>query len=184
MNIRNRVKELRTVKASELRPSPHNWRTHPQAQQDALRGVLAEMGYADALLVRECEDGVLELIDGHLRAEATPDTEVPVLVLDVDEQEAKYILATLDPLAGLADTDNESLRKLLDSVAIDNEAVRAMCDAVMGDGDAPEDAEPSTAPELGDLEYRIIIDCRDEMHQVEMLDRFEKEGVECRALIS
>jgi hypothetical protein len=47
MNIRDRIKELRRVKASELRPSPKNWRTHPQAQQDALRGVLAEIGIVE-----------------------------------------------------------------------------------------------------------------------------------------
>jgi hypothetical protein len=81
MNIRNRVKALRTVKASELAPNPKNWRTHPKAQQDALRGILAEVGYADALLARELPDGSLMLVDGHLRAETTPDQEVPVLTL-------------------------------------------------------------------------------------------------------
>ena len=66
MQIRDRVKELRRVKAGLLRPNPKNWRTHPQAQQDALRGVLAEIGYAGALLARELPDGTLELLDGHL----------------------------------------------------------------------------------------------------------------------
>ncbi len=99
MKIRDRIKELRRVKASELFASPRNWRTHPQAQQDALRGVLAEVGYADALLARELPDGGLELIDGHLRAETTPDQEVPVLVLDVDQDEANKLLTVLDPLA-------------------------------------------------------------------------------------
>jgi len=36
--------------------------------------------YAAALIARETADGKLELIDGHLRAETTPDTVVPVLV--------------------------------------------------------------------------------------------------------
>ena len=40
MNIRDRIKELRRVPASELRPSPKNWRTHPQMQQDALKRAL------------------------------------------------------------------------------------------------------------------------------------------------
>ncbi len=67
MRIRDRIRELRRVRASELRPNPRNWRTHPQTQRDALCGVLAEIGYADALLARELTDGSLELIDGHLR---------------------------------------------------------------------------------------------------------------------
>ena len=65
MKIRDRIKELRRVPASELQPNPKNWRTHPQAQQDALRGVLAEVGYAGALLARETPEGGLMLIDGH-----------------------------------------------------------------------------------------------------------------------
>jgi hypothetical protein len=49
MNVRDRIKELRRVRAAELRPNPRNWRVHPAEQQDALRGLLAEVGYADAL---------------------------------------------------------------------------------------------------------------------------------------
>jgi hypothetical protein len=81
MQIRNRIKALRQVRAADLIPNPKNWRKHPKAQADALRGLLAEVGYADALLARELPDGKLMLVDGHLRAETTPDSEVPVLVL-------------------------------------------------------------------------------------------------------
>src|SRR3990167_6162445 len=112
MQIRDRVKAFRRVRAGDLLPNPKNWRVHPQSQQDALRGVLAEIGYADALIARELPDGSLELNDGHLRAETTPDHEVPVLVLDVDEKEASKLLALLDPLAGLAETNQDALAEL------------------------------------------------------------------------
>jgi|ERR1019366_1779595 ParB-like chromosome segregation protein Spo0J len=88
MQIRDRIKELRRVKAKDLVPNRKNWRVHPKAQARALRGLLAEVGYADALLARELPDGKLQLIDGHLRAETTPNAIVPVLVLDVSEEEA------------------------------------------------------------------------------------------------
>src|SRR5688500_12541179 len=74
--IRDRIKDFRRVPASELLPNPKNWRLHPKPQQDAMRGVLAEIGYADALLARELPDGSLELIDGHLRRDVTPDQVV------------------------------------------------------------------------------------------------------------
>src|ERR1700742_5210052 len=118
MHIRDRIKELRRVPAHELRPNPRNWRTHPEVQRDALRGALAEVGYADALLARELDDGSLELVDGHLRAETTPDAVVPVLVLDETCEEAGKILLTLDPLAGLAGVDEERLAELLESTEI------------------------------------------------------------------
>jgi hypothetical protein len=133
MEIRDRIKEFRRVKAFELRPNPKNWRTHPQAQQDALRGVLAEIGYADALLARELPDGGLMLVDGHLRAETTPDMEVPVLVLDVTESEADKILATLDPLASLAVSDTEKLEALLADVDTQSAAVQEMLDGLSGE---------------------------------------------------
>jgi hypothetical protein len=50
--IRDRIKELRRVKASELVPNPKNWRRHPKEQSAAMRGFLNEIGYAGALLAR------------------------------------------------------------------------------------------------------------------------------------
>lgn len=68
MSLRDRVKELRRVPASELLENPKNWRRHPGIQREALEGVLAEIGFTDALIARETPAG-LELIDGHLRRE-------------------------------------------------------------------------------------------------------------------
>jgi ParB-like chromosome segregation protein Spo0J len=124
--IRDRIRELRRVPASELLPNPRNWRLHPASQREALEGVLFEVGFADALLARELPDGRLELVDGHLRAETAPDQLVPVLVLDVDEAEANKILLTLDPLAAMADTNQEQLDALLREVETDSAAVEAM----------------------------------------------------------
>jgi len=149
MKIRDRVKELRRVPARDILPNPKNWRTHPKRQQDALRGVLAEIGYADALLARQLEDGSLELIDGHLRAETTPDMVVPVLVLDVDEKEADLLLATLDPLAGLAESNADALKSLLGELAPKSESVEAMLESLARDAkismeaaELPETPEP------------------------------------------
>jgi hypothetical protein len=152
MQIRDRIKELRRVRASELRPNPRNWRTHPKAQQEALRGLLAEIGYADALLARECEDGSLVLVDGHLRAETTPDALVPVLVLDVTAEEADKLLLTLDPLAGLAQAHVPALDALMRDVKTSSTAVSDML-AKLAEAnatprpDALEGAEQPTPPE-------------------------------------
>jgi DNA modification methylase len=125
MKIRDRIKELRRVPAGELLPNPKNWRTHPKAQQDALRGVLAEVGIADALLVRETP-AVLQLIDGHLRADTSPDTLWPCLILDVDDAEADKLLATVDPLAAMAETDAAKLDALLHEIDTGSEALQEM----------------------------------------------------------
>src|SRR3984957_8631690 len=126
IRIQDRIRELRRVRARDLLPNPKNWRRHPKAQAAALRGLLTEIGYADALLARELPDGRLMLIDGHLRAETTPDAQVPVLVLDVTEEEADKILLTLDPLAAMAEADASRIKNLLETVRSDNEAVQEL----------------------------------------------------------
>jgi DNA modification methylase len=158
--IRDRVEGLIRVPASELHPHPANWRRHPDHQRAALRGVLRQIGYADALLARR--DGErLVLIDGHLRQSLDPRQVLPVLVLDVDEAEADLLLATLDPLAALASPDPAALAALLGRVEASSSAVRDLLDdlargaglpvaRLLADPDhVPEAPEPVTAP--GDL---------------------------------
>lgn len=161
MEIRDRIKELRRVPASDLMPNPKNWRLHPSAQQNALRGILAEVGIADALIARETENGLM-LIDGHLRAETMPDTEVPVLILDVDEAEADRILATLDPLASMAGQDNAALDSLLAGVQTSSDAVTEMLDALAKENYAPltllepiKELPPDDDDYLANLEERV-----------------------------
>ena len=102
------------MRAADLIPNMKNWRQHPQRQREALKGILAEIGYADALIARETDDGDLVLVDGHLRAETTPDQMVPVLVLDVTEHEADKLLLSMDPLSAMADVDPVALKELIE----------------------------------------------------------------------
>jgi hypothetical protein len=121
--IRDRVVELVRVLASALVPNPANWRRHPEGQRSALRGVLRQIGYADALLARR-EGDRLVLIDGHLRQSLDPHQVVPVLVLDLDQREAELLLATLDPLAAMATPDPQILAGLLGRVEASSAVVR------------------------------------------------------------
>jgi hypothetical protein len=124
---------LRRVPAKDLLTNPKNWRRHSKAQAAALRGLLNEIGYADALLARELPDGRLMLIDGHLRKETTPDQIVPVLILDVTEAEADKILLTLDPLAAMAESDSERIKALLATVQTNSDAVQDLLKRTAGD---------------------------------------------------
>ena len=98
----------------------------------------------DALLAREREDGRLELIDGHLRAETTPDAVVPVLVLDLDDSEAAALLAVLDPLAAMAKKDTEAFEALTRQIEFENDALNEL---IAHSADAPIDM-PSATPLL------------------------------------
>ncbi len=183
MKIRDRIKELRRVPAGQLRPHPRNWRVHPQNQRDALRGVLVEIGYADALLARELPNGSLELIDGHLRAEITPDQEVPVLVIDVNETEAAKLLVALDPLAGLAESHAGALAALLAEVHTESAALQAVWDDLLARRDAPPPVEEPAAPEIELPEaFQVVVSCRDEADQRAVFERLTAEGRRCQLL--
>ncbi len=183
MHIRDRIRELRRVPAKELHPNPRNWRTHPLAQRDALRGILAEVGYADALLARQREDGSLELIDGHLRAETTPDAQVPVLVLDVTAAEADKLLAVIDPMAAMAGRDDDQLASLLADVETEHQGLQHLLD------DLAAPAELSAEAEAGDLDgvpvpqaWQLLVECADEADQQALFERLRAEGYACRVL--
>ena len=149
MKIKDRIKELRRVPANELRPNPRNWRTHPEKQLNAIRGILAEVGFAGAELARELEDGTLELIDGHARAELAGTAEVPVLVLDVNEDEANKIVATFDPIGAMAETNKENLDAILRQIQTSSEEVAQLLSDLAQDAGLylGEDAELLTDPD-------------------------------------
>ena len=129
INIRDRIVEFKRVNASELTPHPQNWRKHPQEQKDAMSGILQEIGYVDALMVRK-HDGGYQIIDGHLRAETTPDVAVPVLIVDLNDAEAASVLATFDPIAAMANTDRERLAELLSQIEPTTQAMADLLKAI------------------------------------------------------
>ena len=119
--FRDRIVELRRVKASDLRRNPQNWRLHPEGQRSALSAVLQSIGFVGALAGRQMKDHV-ELLDGHLRADIADDSEVPVLILDLNDTEAAQMLVTFDPLGSLALVDDSKLSHIRDNIVLDENA--------------------------------------------------------------
>lgn len=185
--IRDRIVALERIRACDLVPNPKNWRTHPQQQQDAMRGILKEVGYVDALLGVRRNGGVM-LVDGHLRAETTPEAEVPVLIVDLTDAEVDKVLLTFDPLSAMAETDAKVLDALLREVETGDEALAKMLADLAKDAGcdwAKEQLEAADAsPQLGaGLQYKIVVDCVSEQQQAELLDRFARECLNCKAMI-
>lgn len=161
---RNRIVRYAEVPPADLLVNPANWRVHPKHQQDALSGVIAEVGYVDPVLV---QDGTDLVIDGHLRVSlALRDNvpTIPVQYVDLDDAEAALILATFDPITAMATADKEQLDALLREVTTGEAAVQQMLaelaeregvgsfdktDGLTDPDEVPEVAEPVTKP--GDL---------------------------------
>lgn len=142
---------------AELAENPANWRRHPTAQLAALTDVIAEVGWAGACLLNERTG---RLIDGHARRKVAVDQgvdKVPVLVGDWTEDQERKILATLDPIAGMAEADAAALDALLRGVQTGSEAIATMLDGLCVDvGIVPEPERLSDLPDLGRTETHTI----------------------------
>lgn len=117
----------------QLLANPLNFRIHPKAQQDALAGVLNEVGWVQRVIVNQRTQHV---IDGHLRvsmAISQGETQVPVIYVDLTEAEEKLILSTIDPLSAMAVTDAAKLDELLREVNSGEAGVQAMLAALASD---------------------------------------------------
>lgn len=123
---KNRILGSDEVAPDDLLANPLNWRVHPKHQQDALKGVIDEVGFVSPVLVQAGTDVV---VDGHMRVTlALRDNiaTIPVIYLDLDDNEVNTILATFDPLSALAATDAAQLDALLREVSTSDAAVMQM----------------------------------------------------------
>lgn len=110
----------------QLLANPRNWKVHPKHQQEALKGVLSDVGWVQAIVVNKTTGFVL---DGHARvalALQTGQKSVPVKYVELNEQEEALVLTVLDPLAALAVTDNAKLEELLRDVRTGDAALQQM----------------------------------------------------------
>lgn len=127
MKWNNRIVATGEKPAIEYMANPSNWRVHPKAQRDALKGVLAEVGWVTGV-IENVRTG--HIIDGHARIEEAlklgDDTPVPYIQVDLDEAEEAKILATFDPLGAMAAADKSQLDALLKSVETGDAAVMQM----------------------------------------------------------
>ena len=178
--IRNRIKSHRRVRAGDLVPHEWNFRLHPQLQKAALQAIYQEVGFARSLLAYELPDGRLKLLDGHLRRDLDPDMEVDVEILDVTDDEARKLLLTIDPLAALAETQEQLHQRLLEQTPTDSDALALAWQSAAAEVLEREPDRLVAIPE----QFLILVTCRDEKQQVELLGRFGAEGLECKAMVT
>lgn len=187
--VRNRIKAHVRMRAGDLVPHELNPRTHSEAQRATLAALYEEIGFARSLLAYELPDGRLKLIDGHLRKDLAPDLEVDVEVLDVSDAEARALLLSLDPLAQLADYDRTALDRLRSLTNTSSDAIANLWASIVQTNAAVQESlsaarTPKERTETIPEQFLILVECDDEQTQIELLQRFQEEGLTCKALVS
>jgi hypothetical protein len=172
---------LEWLSPAELVENPRNWRSHPAHQLSALADLISEVGWAGACLYNERTG---RLIDGHARrliASQQGTKNIPVLVGDWSEEQEAKILATFDPIASLAEMNNDIIKSLLQDVQTGSDAIQNLLDSI--DKKATVETPPEKHMEIKNS-FNILIACDDEAQQTELLEEFTTRGFNCRSLIT
>ncbi len=186
MTWQTRIVGYDMVDPESLVANPRNFRVHPKAQQDALLGVLEEVGWVRDILVSRTTGFV---IDGHARvalALRRGEPSVPVSYVDLTPKEEALILASLDHITGLAGIDNEQLDALLREVSTGNAALQEMFSemaqsvGLLGDLDGVGDDD---GPAVDAGQFGVTVLCEDEHDQRECFKRLSRSGYTCRLMV-
>lgn len=147
----NRIVSHGEQPANQFLAHELNARRHPGKQREALRGSLNAVGWVAPVIV-SAQTG--KILDGHARVEEALSQDenslVPFVEVNVSEQEERTILATFDPITGLATYEQEGLDALLREVETGEVALQQMLSELAekeglyldAAGVEPSDAEP------------------------------------------
>lgn len=114
--------------------------------------------------------------------------QIAATFIDCDAQTARRIVLADNRYNDVAGYDESELASLLselnwnlDGTGYDQQAV----EKILAEVDAEQngaDGEPDTAPQLGAVEYRLVVVCESEQHQADLLERLEAEGLTVQAI--
>lgn len=110
---KNRIVKSEGVDPRRLLANPDNFRTHPNKQRKAMSGSLDAIGWIQQVVVNI---RTKHIIDGHLRVEQAITegvSTIPVLWVDLNEQEEKEAILSMDPIAAMAHTNKESMTAMI-----------------------------------------------------------------------
>jgi hypothetical protein len=145
---RNRIVGHAVVPINDLLANPLNWRVHPQAQKDALRDLIQEVGLVDSVMVN-VQTG--NMVDGHLRtllADEEGETHLLVDYVDLDPEEEAKVLAGFDTITVMALVDKPKLAETIGAIASAGPALSAalaeMLENGIGVGDRVQADGPSS----------------------------------------
>ena len=117
---------------SELKANPLNWRTHGVLQHAALAGSLEVIGQVQSVVYNR-RSGLL--VDGQFRLAIAVEnniTEISVTVVDLEPDEERIVLASLDPIGAMAGCDIGKFEHLICGLSCSNQDLQKMLEMPAG----------------------------------------------------
>jgi len=181
--------QVRKVSLSKLKFSSYNPRRISKDNFKALRNSIEKFGCVSPIIWNERTGNV---VGGHQRLKVLTEIgvkDVQVVVVDLDEHDEKMLNVALNNEALMGEWDAMKLRLILDDLKLETlpdelaELKFDSLESLFGPSKSSyRDEEKDNAASV-QMEYKILIECRNEGEQRELLEKFEKEGIVCRALI-
>lgn len=178
----------------DLVPDPENRRKRTSRSLGTIVESLHRVGAARSIVIDE--DNVVHAGNGVLEAaaeagitrvhvvEADGSTIVAVRRRGLTPEQKRDLAISDNRSAELAEWNVEQLRAdLISGLTLSpwfSEAEQSKLAAMTDDGGA---GGAGTADDLKS-QFLIVVTCKNDAHQVQLLDRFAAEGIECKALVS
>ena len=162
------------------------WVRNPKKITDAdVRRVVQSIrrfGFGAPIVARKADR---EVMAGHARLLAAQELglrRVPVRYLDLDPADAHLYALADNKLAEFSEWEDEEVAEILSEYSEEDARIAGFDEKELdklgksiAEGDEPEPVD------MGE-QFSILIECRSEKEQVDLLSRFQAEGLQCRAL--
>lgn len=174
------------VPIGELVADPANARKHGVKNLEAIAASLRVYGQRKPIVVNK-RNSVVQAGNGTLAAALSLGWQmIAAVYVDDDPATAAGFAIADNRTAELAEWDAQALDQLLRSVQTEDQELASMLDDLaqsldLVPGEEPDEPQPAEA-ETVDRTFQVIVDCRDEQQQLELLEEFAAKGMECRAL--
>jgi ParB-like chromosome segregation protein Spo0J len=178
---------IEKVPIGSIHLDPSNLNTHDEQDITSLMAKLATFTQVEPLLVQA---KTRKVIGGNGRLEAMRRlgwTEVEVRLLDVDNVTATAMGIALNTRQSKLDDD--ILARQVQSLQEEGFDIDALGFTDQEIEDLFGEDEPEQDPAEGQEEilpegWMIVVECKTEQEQVALLERFQQEGLSCRAFVS
>jgi ParB-like chromosome segregation protein Spo0J len=190
---------VEVVPIESLTPDAANVRRRGERAKKSLAASLKQFGPARSIVldgkdIVRAGNGTLEAAQAAgctevLKVRAKPGQLVAVVRDDWSPSEATGYAIADNQLATLAEWNEEGLSEQLESLqseGFDLDAI-GFTEAEIGDligGDEPDLDPAEGQEEILPEGWMIVVECKTEQEQVALLERFQQEGLSCRAFVS
>lgn len=175
----------RRADLASLHEDPGNVRRHGKKNLAAIRSSLLRFGQVEPLVV-QAESG--RVIGGNGRLGVMRELgwqECDIVEVAIDDTQAAALAIALNRAGELAEWDEDGLARMMATLkdadehrglGFDAADLRKMVNDL--------DSLGEDLGEVGEMEFRVVVEGLDEAGQAALLTRLEGEGYRCRALMS